>query len=190
MKNKVLPLVFAVIALTVCSCGQGGDIGEIEIAEPAHVQTTDAGITIETAEATAQNTTAPETENKREETSTENEGDAIMQIKIGDTAVSVMWEDNESVKALSELCGSGPLTIHMSMYGGFEQVGPIGKKLPRNDRQTTTQAGDIVLYSGDQIVIFYESNSWSYTRLGRITDKTKDELTKLLGNGDVTITIG
>ena len=77
----------------------------------------------------------------------------------------------------------------MSMYGGFEQVGPIGTDLPRNDVQTTTETGDIVLYSGDQIVMFYGSNSWAYTRLGKATDKSEEEMTELLSNGDVTITI-
>jgi hypothetical protein len=75
------------------------------------------------------------------------------------------------------------------MYGGFEQVGGIGKSLPRNDVQMTTSAGDIVLYSGNQIVIFYGSNSWAYTRLGHITDQDAGGMTDLLGNGDVTITI-
>ena len=82
-----------------------------------------------------------------------------------------------------------PLVIQMSMYGGFEQVGPIGQSLPRNDVQTTTVSGDIVLYSGNQIVVFYGPNSWAYTRLGHITDKTAFEMKELLGNGDVTITI-
>ena len=77
----------------------------------------------------------------------------------------------------------------MSMYGGFEQVGSLGTSLPRNDKQTTTEAGDIVLYSGNQIVVFYGSNSWTYTRLGRITDKTAAEMADLLGKGNVTITI-
>ncbi len=77
----------------------------------------------------------------------------------------------------------------MSMYGGFEQVGSIGQSLPRNDVQTTTNAGDIVLYSGNQMVVFYGSNSWAYTRLGHIMDKNVAELKELLGNGDVTITI-
>lgn len=112
-----------------------------------------------------------------------------LQMKIQDTVVAVDWEDNVSVKALKELCESKPLTIGMSMYGGFEQVGSIGKSLPRNDVQITTDAGDIVLYSGNNIVVFYGSNSWKYTRLGRITDKTDAELNELLGNGDVTITI-
>ena len=113
----------------------------------------------------------------------------MLQMTIGETLVDVEWEDNESVEALKELCQEGALTIRMSMYGGFEQVGSIGQSLPRDDNQTTTQAGDIVLYSGDQIVVFYGSNSWAYTRLGHITDKTAQEMAELLGNGDVTITI-
>ncbi|MBR2547388.1 MAG: hypothetical protein IKF07_04275 [Eubacterium sp.] len=108
---------------------------------------------------------------------------------LGKTEVKVEWKDNESVAALKELVKEKPLTIHMSMYGGFEQVGPIGKSLPRNDKETTTSAGDIVLYSGNQIVVFYGSNSWAYTRLGHITDKTRSELRQLLGNGDITLTI-
>ena len=117
------------------------------------------------------------------------ETETMLQMKIGDTGVTVNWEDNESVEALKELCQDGPLTIQMSMYGGFEQVGSIGQSLPRDDSQTTTQAGDIVLYSGNQIVVFYGSNSWAYTRLGHITDKSAQEMAELLGNGDVTITI-
>ena len=111
-------------------------------------------------------------------------------LKIGDTSVSVEWEDNESVAALMQLASASPLTIQMSMYGGFEQVGSIGQSLPRDDSQMTTEAGDIVLYSGNQIVVFYGSNSWAYTKLGHISDKSAQEMADLLGNGDVTITIG
>ena len=88
-----------------------------------------------------------------------------------------------------DLVSEEPISIQMSMYGGFEQVGNLGTSLPRNDKQITTEAGDIVLYSGNQIVVFYGSNSWSYTRLGKVTGMTKSELEDLLGNGDVTITI-
>ena len=112
-----------------------------------------------------------------------------MKMMIGQTEIKVLWEDNESVAALRELAKSTPLTIALSPYGGFEQVGPIGQTLPRNDVQTTTEPGDIMLYSGNQIVVFYGSNSWSYTRLGRVTDMSREELTSLLGNGAVTITI-
>ena len=117
------------------------------------------------------------------------EVETMMQMRIGEVPVEVEWEENDSVEALKELCLETPLTIQMSMYGGFEQVGSIGQSLPRQDSQTTTQAGDIVLYSGNQMVVFYGSNSWAYTRLGKITDKSAAELEELLGNGDVTITI-
>ena len=122
------------------------------------------------------------------ETGDEQEAEA-MKMWIGETAVSVNWEDNDAVRALRELVAEQPLTIEMSMYGGFEQVGAIGMDLPRNDVQTTTQAGDIVLYAGDQMVVFYGSNSWAYTRLGRVTDKTAGEMAALLSHGDVTITV-
>ena len=110
-------------------------------------------------------------------------------LKIDDTEVSVQWEDNDSVTALKELLEDGPKEVEMSMYGGFEQVGSLGQSLVRHDVQTVTQAGDIVLYSGNSIVVFYGSNSWAYTRLGKITGLTKQELTGLLGNGDVTLTL-
>ena len=112
-----------------------------------------------------------------------------LKMKIGDTPVAVDWENNESVAALAELVKDNPLTIRMSMYGGFEQVGSLGTSLPKNDKQTTAGAGDIVLYSGNQIVVFYGSNSWAYTRLGHVSDETAQEMKALLGNGDVTITI-
>ncbi len=115
----------------------------------------------------------------------EKPGEGEMKLTIGGTQVPVTWEDNESVKALKKLA---PLSIRMSMYGGFEQVGSIGKSLPRSDVQTKTGPGDIVLYSGNSIVIFYGSNSWSYTRLGHV-DLDAARMTELLSNGDVTITI-
>lgn len=108
-----------------------------------------------------------------------------MKLFIDGTEVPVIWEDNASVVALKALL---PLTVQMSMYGDFEQVGPIGASLPGYDEQTTTEAGDIVLYSGNQIVIFYGSNSWAYTRLGHV-ELSSEEMTGLLGNGDVEIQI-
>ena len=108
---------------------------------------------------------------------------------IDGIVVSVEWEDNASVAALRELVQTQPLEIQMSMYGGFEQVGFIGTDLPREDEHTVTESGDIVLYSGDQLVVFYGSNSWAYTRLGKITDKTSEEMRSLLSRGNVVITI-
>ena len=113
---------------------------------------------------------------------------SVMQMKINDTPVAVAWEDNESVAALTELAANG-LSIQMSMYGGFEQVGSIGQRLPSRDAQTTTSSGDIVLYSSNQLVVFYGSNSWAYTRLGHIIDQTPEEMRALLSKGDVTVTL-
>lgn len=79
-----------------------------------------------------------------------------------------------------------PAVIQMKDYSGFEKVGSLGKSLPASDRQMTAQAGDILLYNDSQIVIFYGSNSWSYTKLARIDDLSGWE--EALGNGDVTVT--
>lgn len=111
-----------------------------------------------------------------------------MKLWINETEVPVTWEENDSVTALRELAGGEGLKISMSMYGGFEQVGSIGQSLPRDDRQITTAAGDIVLYSGSQLVLFYGSNSWAYTRLGHM-ELPQQELKTLLGGGAVTIRI-
>jgi hypothetical protein len=124
-----------------------------------------------------------------EETGTEEVKAKMLRMMIGNTAVAVDWENNESVEALKAQCENEPLVIQMSMYGGFEQVGPIGSRLPSNDAQTTTSAGDIVLYSSNQIVVFYGSNSWAYTKLGHIIDQDASGMAGLLSNGNVTITI-
>ena len=149
----------------------------------------------------AQSTPTPNTETEAETPSTENDPQArideteetnmtkALHLSINDAEVAVDWEDNKSVAALTELVSSEPLTVQMSMYGGFEQVGSLGMSLPRNDSQTTTQAGDIVLYSGNQIVIFYGSNSWAYTRLGKVADQSEAEMKALLGGSNVTVTL-
>ena len=108
---------------------------------------------------------------------------------INDEKVEVTWENNESVKALAELASESPLVIDTSMYGGFEQVGSIGTTLPNSDVNITTKPGDIVLYSGSNMVVFYGSNSWSYTRLGQIENLSESELEELLGSNNVKITL-
>ena len=132
-------------------------------------------------------TPATESTEKKPETHEKKEEKKAMKLTIGETEVPVTWEDNESVDALKALAEEGPLTIQLSMYGGFEQVGPIGQSIVRDDQQMTTEAGDIVLYSGNQVVVFYGSNSWVYTRLGHV-ELSEKELENLLGNGDVKLT--
>lgn len=195
-------LLLAVIVLLFCACAatpDGSDTvpGETaassESAIPETAAWTESAIP-ETAALTG--SAAAETEETKTrlvsstEASTEKTEEAVMKLRINDIETEVLWEDNESVAALRELVKTGPLTVQMSPYGGFEQVGPLGQSLPRDDSRITTQAGDIVLYSGNQIVVFYGSNAWTYTKLGHIIDKSAQELAELLGSGDVTITIG
>ena len=135
------------------------------------------------AETTVTETSIPETA----ETETTETDSMVMKMKIGSKVVDVTWEDNASVEELKKLAASG-LTIKMSKYGGFEQVGSIGHNITSNDKQTKTAPGDIVLYSGNQLVVFYGSNSWAYTRLGKI-NLSKSELKELLGKKDVTVTL-
>lgn len=127
---------------------------------------------------------APENPTEEEEEPAMNQ--TSMKVQIGTSSFTAVLERNTAVDALVEMMEAGPVTIRMSDYAGFEKVGPLGTSLPASNRQTTTQAGDIVLYQGNQIVIFYGSNSWSYTRLGRVEDLTGWE--EVLGSGDVTVT--
>ena len=110
-----------------------------------------------------------------------------MKIEVNGSTFTATLADNAAADALVDWVEEGPVTLELSDYAGFEKVGPLGRSLPASDSQTTTHAGDIVLYQGDQIVLFYGSNSWSYTRLGHIDDLTGWE--DALGGGDVTVTL-
>lgn len=119
----------------------------------------------------------------------EPEEETALRLKINDTLIDVVWEDNASVSALAALAKEKTVTVQLSPYGGFEQVGALGTNLPRNDEPITTGPGDIVLYNGNRIVVFYGTNSWSYTPLGRIRGLDEQALAALLGNSAVTLTL-
>ena len=191
---KVISAILTILIAVLTGCtSQSAAPAEVQAATTHVESAAEAGETVKASEAdtASEETTATdamtdiavvaeENNNAGEE---DNEMEDSMRLLIGETEVPVTWEENASVEALKKLC---PATIQMSMYGGFEQVGSIGQSIVRNDKQTKTSYGDIVLYSGDQIVIFYGSNSWSYTRLGHI-DLTQQEMKDLLGGGDVSI---
>ena len=201
MKKTAAVLLIAVCCVLFSACSSEGSKTETTAptAQPTTSEGTKAAITTQkTTNTTTESTTQapestafnePETQVQSVEQTEQTVQASALQMTIGDTPVSVDWEDNESVEALKDLCSDQPLTIQMSMYGGFEQVGSIGADLPQNDEQTTTSSGDIVLYSGDQMVVFYGSNTWAYTRLGHIADKTQAELNELLSNGNITVTL-
>ncbi len=192
MKKLVALVVVLLLSITLTACGNVQNKAESTVQPETSSNTNSDGssvleFTIPSGEES--------TDEQKPQTSTEDNGaseeteEKALKMTIGSTPISVKWEDNESVNVLKELCRDQTLTISMSVYGGFEQVGAIGTDLPHNDVQTTTSSGDIVLYSGNQLVVFYGSNSWAYTRLGHITDKTSQEITELLSGGNVTITL-
>ena len=124
-------------------------------------------------------------------TITENKSDESMNtvyIKINNNVLNIGLEDNSATIELKERLKNGNIVVNAHEYGGFEKVGDLGFSLPREDTNITTSAGDIVLYQGNQISLFYNSNSWSYTKLGKIQNVSSNELKNILGNGDVTIT--
>jgi len=171
---------FSALAFTACT-GRSSNLAETQsVAQSAFAEDEST----EVATAAGQETTMTTAETKITESAVSE-----MKISINGTEADVVWEDNESVRALMELVKGGELTVSMSGYGGFEQVGELGRSLLRDDMQITTEPGDIVLYSGDKIVVFYGSNTWSYTKLGHISGMTDSDLEKLLGGGDVEIKI-
>ncbi len=201
----VMLVIACLLLICMNACGSAPDAGPLsgpeqstdnmtadvvqDSAEETHTTESNTDRAGENA-AQAASATEPDPETTEQNTEKTDEEDSMIKLimKINGTGIPVAWEDNESVAALTELAAKAPITVQMSMYGGFEQVGPLGTSLPRNDQQTTTSAGDIVLYSGNQIVVFYGSNSWAYTRLGHV-ELPAAEMTDLLGYGDVTVTL-
>ncbi len=187
--RKLLFLLLAP-ALLLSACVQGTTVSGPAAPDNSPAQTAQKPkqasdvISGESAEARTQPDDLPAPVGRMEEPE-----DPTLRLTINAAPVEVQWEVNEAVSALQELTAGAPLTIQMSPYGGFEQVGPIGQSLPRSDAQTTTAPGDLVLYSGDQIVVFYGSNTWAYTRLGKITNLDDSALTELLSGDAVTLTI-
>lgn len=123
------------------------------------------------------------------------EGDTVMpetiSISVSGKTLPLKIEENQATQALVAALREAPITYEAHDYGGFEKVGALGRTLPANDTRITTQAGDVILYSSNQIVLFYGSNSWSYTRLGKIQYESLDELKSFLkaGQGNISVTL-
>ena len=169
MKKAILVLIALILAVSLAACAKAEQPPETE---PV-VSDTSRPATPEPAE-----TEQPEINE------TESEAEMKMNVQIGSASFTATLEDNAAVHELIEMMREAPVSIEMSDYSGFEKVGSLGRSLTTDNHQTTTTAGDIVLYSGDQIVMFYGTNAWSYTRLGRIDDLTGWE--DALGSGGIT----
>ena len=105
----------------------------------------------------------------------------------GEQTLTATLANNTSAQALMEALTQAPITYEAHDYGNFEKVGPLPWELPRNDEQSTARPGDIILYQGNQITVYYGENTWSFTKLATIADVTRDELLAALGDGDVTV---
>jgi len=163
--NRFVIVCLAVVMLLFTACGQS----EADLKETSMEQTGVSALT---------------PKNEKEEAR-----DMVdkMKVQIGEYIFTATLEKNEASSQLVEMMNKEPIVLAMDDYSGFEKVGSLGKTLSRSDKQTVTQSGDIVLYNGNNIVLFYGSNSWSYTRLGKIDDPTN--LEKALGSGSVTVTL-
>ena len=107
---------------------------------------------------------------------------------VGEDVLAIVPEDNSSAEDFIALLGEGDVTIEMEDYGGFEKVGSLGRSLSTNDRRITTQPGDVILYQGSSVTIYYDSNTWSFTLLGRIQGLSQEELKDILGEGSLSVT--
>ncbi len=197
MKPKVLQLFSCVaviaILLSGCSSGQRESSSEApEFPSSEIIQNADSSSSDDTSSDTEKeiytisNESTPPVSQQNDNSTMEENTVGKMTLQIGNNTFMATLENNDAVEALVDMMREAPVVFQMSDYSGFEKVGSLGTSLPTSNKQTTTQSGDIVLYNGNQIVIFYGSNSWSYTRLGRIDDLSgwKDAL----GSGDVTVT--
>ncbi len=173
MKKSIAMLLGVLLLLSACS-----------FAQPETQTVPTERIPLEQEEATsAPATTLPE-QPKEEEPMKH----AQFYITANDTTFPANFADSVSADAFRDLLREGDLTISMRDYGSFEKVGSIGTSLPCNDTRIVATTGDVMLYQGDQIVLFYGTNSWSYSRLGRIEGATAEELLSAFRSGDVAIT--
>ena len=185
--KRLVPIMFC-LTLVLCFVGCGNAKRKL-VGEP--VQTNTESIMKETVDISAEGIVktdehVEETTVEQDSTNAESEDVTFMKLYINDTEIPVIWEDNRSVQEIMEEASQGDITVAMSMYSDNEQVGSLGRSYTSNNKQTTTHNGDIVLYNSSNIVVFYGSNSWSYTRLGKM-DLSENEVTELLSNGDVQL---
>ena len=134
--------------------------------------------------------TQPETQTPKSSanSSAQTEAPVKLKIHVNDTTFTATLEENSSAKAFAEFLAQGDMTLDMHDYGSFEKVADLPRSFPRNDKQIDTDAGDIILYQGNSITIYYDKNSWNFTRLARIDNVNKKRLQQILGNGNVKAT--
>ncbi|WP_243111278.1 cyclophilin-like fold protein [Acutalibacter sp. 1XD8-33] len=121
-------------------------------------------------------------------TTEEQEESNMINLQIEEHNLTAELADNTSAQAFAELLQEGPVTVQMHDYGNFEKIGPLPTSLPESNEQITTEPGDIILYQGNSVTVYYDVNTWNFTQLGKVQGVTQQELKDILGEGDVEIT--
>lgn len=192
MKHFIRLIICAslILLLSGCSNSKGNiDSSQAEVTNDALESTVNEPDTSAiTKETSAEDVTAEEEEEIAAKEAIIEAEEKTMKLFINDIEIPVTWENNDSVNEIAKEVSEAEIIVEMSMYSDNEQVGPLGRAFASNDKQTTTHNGDIVLYNSRNIVVFYGSNSWAYTRLGKM-ELPEQEVTDLLANGDVVIRI-
>ena len=174
--TRFFALMLALILLLLTGCTGSRQVkpaASEEAHQPAMTETTSE------KEASEPNSQGPEAPGKK---------DRMFYAHVNGKTLKMLAAENSSADAFIDLLTAGDLTIEMHDYGSFEKVGSLGTALPRNDEQITTEPGDVILYQGNQVTIYYDVNSWSFTRLGKVQGLSRTELKEILGTGNATVT--
>ena len=188
MKKLIYTALFLAVLFMVTACGDSKDKEERNTDKESEISTVSSEQPDEEPEKLkAAKTEIQPAESARESTQQE-ETEMKMKVQVGDTVFTATLAENSSVDALKKLMADGSLTLNMSDYANMEKGADLGVTLPQNNEQMNTQAGDIILYQGRTFVIYYDTNSWSLTPIGKIDNMDAEELREALGTGDVTVT--
>ena len=161
-RTRISALLLALMLLLLTGCSSTGPAETGALTESGSAE-----------ETTLPTVTEPASKNEASEPySTKSslpEGtDRMFYAHVNGKVLKILAAENSSADAFLDLLKSGDVPVEMHDYGSFEKVGPLGTTLPRNDEQITTEPGDVILYQGDQITIYFDVNNWSFTRLGKV----------------------
>ncbi len=177
----IIAVMLAGLCLTACAGTQSSSQADTSQSSAAKQST---------SETSSRQDSSTQMQTRKQDSSESRQASEMkLGIEVNGTHLTASLTDNSSAKALTELLKKGSVTVDMHDYSNFEKVGELPETLPRNDEQIDTDYGDIMLYQGNQMTIFYNSNSWSYTKLGHIENTTQEELKALFGEGDITVTL-
>ncbi len=196
MKNPVLLITALLITLALSGCDSLDSTSDSIKSRPVTGIQSSVPVQEKTSEQSERNKAEKHENSSVKESSTEAEqlskeesaSKQVLVIEVNGSTLYADFEANTSADALREKLSEGSITLEMSDYGGFEKVGKLTFSLVTNDEQITTSPGDVILYQGDKLTIYYDTNTWSFTKVAKIRD-SDSSLKDLLGDGTVWVTL-